>query len=239
MSNQALQRSEVAMQGEGLNMIVVDDNPMLVSVLSEIFRECGHDVRVASDGFLALAEIRKRVPDILLSDLSMPGMSGYELLSIVRRRFPEVRTIAMSGAHTSRSVPPGVAADAFYPKGECSIAQLIDMLRTIWNYESLSIRPAAPVWISEIVIDHARAAVMVASCPECLRPFPHRLGQTQIQQLQTCPHCLTVFELALVQHTGEMDGTPIMVPHANLPMGRPTERTNRSDGAPSGRMHQQ
>jgi CheY-like chemotaxis protein len=67
------------------DVVIVDDNPELLSVLSEIFNESGYAVRTASDGFAALAAIRDRLPDILLSDLNMPGMSGFELLSIVRR----------------------------------------------------------------------------------------------------------------------------------------------------------
>ena len=47
----------------------------------------------------------------------MPGMSGFELLSVVRRRFPAVLVIAMSGAFSGDQVPSGVTADAFYPKG--------------------------------------------------------------------------------------------------------------------------
>ncbi len=44
-------------------------------------------------------------------------MSGFELLSVVRRRFPAIQVIAMSGAYSCDGVPPGVAADAFYQKG--------------------------------------------------------------------------------------------------------------------------
>ena len=51
------------------DIVVVDDNPTLLSVLSEIFEEHGYTVRTASDGFAALAVIRERVPTVLLSDL--------------------------------------------------------------------------------------------------------------------------------------------------------------------------
>ena len=68
------------------DIVVVDDNPILLSVLSEIFRDHGYSVRTAPEGFAALAAIRDRVPDVLVSDLNMPGMSGFELLSVGRGR---------------------------------------------------------------------------------------------------------------------------------------------------------
>ena len=80
------------------DIIVVDDNQVLLSVIAEIFKECGYIVRTATNGFAALAQIRRKVPRVLLSDLNMPGMSGFELQSVVRRRFPEIVAIAMSGA---------------------------------------------------------------------------------------------------------------------------------------------
>jgi CheY-like chemotaxis protein len=86
-----------------------------------VLTEIGYSVRSAQDGFSALVEIRKDVPDIILSDLNMPGMSGFELLSVVRRRFPSIRVIAMSGAFSGDEMPSGVDADAFYPKGRRSL----------------------------------------------------------------------------------------------------------------------
>jgi CheY-like chemotaxis protein len=99
------------------DIVVVDDDPTLLSVLSDVFNEDGYTVRTAADGFSALAAIRDRMPDILVSDLNMPHMSGYELLSVVRRRFPAIIVIAMSGAYAGSTTPPGVAADGFYAKG--------------------------------------------------------------------------------------------------------------------------
>lgn len=113
------------------DIVVVDDNQVLVSVLSQIFKELGYTVRTASDGFEALATIRERVPGILISDLNMPRMTGYELLSIVRRRFPTVAVIAMSGAYRGNDIPAGIAADGFYAKGGSSVARLLEILNSI------------------------------------------------------------------------------------------------------------
>ena len=98
-------------------LLVVDDEPLIRALLSEVLIEIGFSVRSARDGFSALAEVRKEIPDILLSDLNMPGMSGFELLFVVKRRFSSIRVIAMSATSSGDEVPSGVAADAFYQKG--------------------------------------------------------------------------------------------------------------------------
>jgi len=222
------------------DIVVVDDNPVLLSVLSEVFQECGHTVRAASDGFAALAEIRNRVPDILLSDLSMPRMSGFELLSVVRRRFPSIRVIAMSGAYSGEVNPPGIAADAFYAKGVSSVAQLIQIVGTIWRDEACLSRSATPVWISDISADHAGVPVLFVSCPECLRPFPQRVAGLELSQREgQCPHCSIPVEIALVRQSTMTDGTPISITPAKVQLDDSTMRMRRSDGTPTGRMHQQ
>jgi CheY-like chemotaxis protein len=226
------------MRNSVLDIVVVDDNPVLVSVLSEIFRECGHDVRLASDGFVALDEIRKKVPDILLSDLCMPHMSGYELLSVVRRRFPSIRVIAMSGAFSGEAIPPGVAADAFYAKGASSVAELIDIVSFVWREEAQSPRSAAPIWISETSTDRLDASVLLVSCPECLRPFSHRARNCEVfPWTDSCPHCMTMVELALVQQSHGTDGTPISIVSAGEQINRAMMRTRQNGQSPIGRMH--
>lgn len=111
-------------------LLIVDDDPTIRSSLSLLLTEIGYRVRCAQDGFSALRELQKEIPDILLSDLNMPGMSGFELLSVVRRRFPAILAIAMSSAFSGNEVPSGVAADAFYQKGS-SMGALLQMIGTL------------------------------------------------------------------------------------------------------------
>jgi DNA-binding NarL/FixJ family response regulator len=75
----------------------------------------------------ALEYLRDEIPNIVLSDLYMPRMSGFELLPLVRQQFPATHVIAMSSAFSGKSVPAGVAADAFYPKA----SKIDDLLEII------------------------------------------------------------------------------------------------------------
>jgi CheY-like chemotaxis protein len=100
-----------------MNLLVVEDDSHLRALFSVILSRSGYYVRSAQPGFQALQEIKRAVPDLILSDLYMDGMSGFELLSIVRRRFPGIRVLAMHSAYSGTEVPAGIVADAFYAKG--------------------------------------------------------------------------------------------------------------------------
>jgi len=129
-------------------IVIAEDNAMLLSVLREIFTERGYSVRIASDGLAALALIRTKAPGLLLSDLRMPRMSGLELLSIVRRHYPVIKVIAMSGSYHGEGIPPGVAAGAFYPKGASSVVRLLQRVTSLRDENELrSRRVSTPIWI--------------------------------------------------------------------------------------------
>jgi CheY-like chemotaxis protein len=190
------------------DIVVVDDDQVLLSVLSELLKESDYAVRTASDGFAALAVIRDQVPDILLSDLNMPRMTGFELLSVVRRRFPTIAVIAMSGAHAGLTVSPGIAADGFYPKGVSSVFGLLDILRDIDRREfRQSRRAAAPIWIPGLPIHQGDLSTTAVACPECLRVFSHPVrNDVALPQESRCPHCQYPVQLAIVAQLEEADG---------------------------------
>ena len=79
-------------------ILVVDHDLTVRKRIVMSLNAAGYDITAAEDGFHALSELRKTLPDLVLSDLDMPGMSGLELLSVVHRRFPQLSTVAMSGA---------------------------------------------------------------------------------------------------------------------------------------------
>src|SRR5438067_12386446 len=107
-------------------ILVVDDDESVRDVFTVMLQETGYEVATAENGFDALLKLKEVViPDVIISDLNMPKMSGFELLSVVRRRFPKISVIASSGAYARKVVPSGVLADAFYAKGEDSAETLL------------------------------------------------------------------------------------------------------------------
>jgi CheY-like chemotaxis protein len=63
----------------GVPVLIVDDNPTNLKLLSYILSSQGYDVRTASDAASALAALQARRPDVILMDLQLPGMDGLEL----------------------------------------------------------------------------------------------------------------------------------------------------------------
>ena len=66
------------------SIVVADDDPNARDILSRVLGKGGHEVRLASDGREALELVNASPPDLLLLDLMMPVMSGFEVLSALR-----------------------------------------------------------------------------------------------------------------------------------------------------------
>ncbi len=71
-------------------VLVVDDEESIRDVFTQLLQREGYEVEVAENGFEALLKLKEFLPDVIVSDLNMPKMSGFELLSVVRRRFPRI-----------------------------------------------------------------------------------------------------------------------------------------------------
>lgn len=183
-----------------VSLLIVDDDSSVRYSLCQIFRCMGHTVRHAEDGFSALQLMRELTPDVLLSDLNMPRMSGFELLSIVRRRFPTVYVIAMSGGFEG-NIPEGLAADAYYGKAT-GLVSLFEIVKTGVGSERLSLwasRKAAPIWIPSGETRMASGNQVLIGCPDCLRAFPQPFDNASAIQSIDCAHCGTLINYAVVE----------------------------------------
>src|SRR5580658_9994678 len=170
-------------------VLIVDDEPLILETTSAIVRSFGYSVRSAPDGFAALKILREVLPDLIIADLRMPNMSGFELLSIVRRRFPHIPTIAISGEFILATMPLGLLVDHFFQKGGYTPAELSAKIKEL--IADSPVRPhlgkheKAPLWIHRKETDY-----IVVTCPECLRstsvPDSDSTGQLQETECMAC-----------------------------------------------------
>ncbi len=172
-------------------ILVVDDEHANRSVLAQILRASGYSATIAQDGFDALLRVSEYSPRLMISDLQMPRMSGFELLSVVRRRFPEIAVIGMSGFYDSTILPPCVICDAFFSKGHYKppelLAKVAELLRE--EHRAALVKGApVPIWLPRGIDDY-----YIVTCTSCLRSFPVR-GTTEVEhseQHTPCLHCET------------------------------------------------
>ena len=184
--------SQVNNPGFNYRVLIVDDDPALLEIAALVLKERGYEVRKAEDGFQALVELRRSLPDVVISDLRMPNMSGFELLSVIRRRFPHIPVIAISGEYDT-AFPAGLIADAFFIKGQYRPEELFHEITELIEHSPLRPHLAepdkAPIWVPRNERDY-----FVVTCTDCLRSFsvPEEEVDEQLEVRETtCAFCGT------------------------------------------------
>lgn len=106
--------------GGPAHILVVDDDAPVREMLGEILRGDGFSVGEASNAREALLSINKRIPELLLLDVSMPGMDGWEMLRRIRDKLDvqDLPVIIFSGvvSETELRSAPGRGAQAYFRK---------------------------------------------------------------------------------------------------------------------------
>ena len=101
-------------------VLIADDEPNIVISLEFLMKREGYEVSVARDGPAALAAIRSERPDLVLLDVMMPGLSGFEVCRAVRgdESLAGVRIVMLTAKGRDTDLAKGTAlgADAYVTK---------------------------------------------------------------------------------------------------------------------------
>jgi len=111
------------------SILVVDDEEALRTVLSSELTNEGYDVRAAADGDEAVSDLEKHTYDLVLLDIKMPRMHGFEVLKHVKQKHPNTKVVMLTGFADLKNAIESkkLGADDFVSKPY----DLVDLLTTI------------------------------------------------------------------------------------------------------------
>ncbi|MEO1683768.1 MAG: ATP-binding protein, partial [Cyanobacteria bacterium J06631_12] len=157
-------RAIVGYEGESRRLLVVDDHWENRAVLKSLLDPLGFEIEEAEDGEEGLAAVHSFQPDLIITDLAMPGMDGFEMIQKVRSQESQKRqSIVVSSAsvaYADQQKALDTGGDAFLPK-PVDISELLrivaDQLNISWRYEDRA----------DITTDEEKALVTDA-CPDAV-----------------------------------------------------------------------
>ncbi len=109
------------------NILLIDDDELVRRSIRAILEAKGYAVDIAENGMLVMEKLRARSVDLVITDIFMPGKDGLEITAEIRREFPLIKILALSGGGIvdSESVLESaldVGADRCHPKPISSVA---------------------------------------------------------------------------------------------------------------------
>jgi two-component system response regulator TctD len=98
-------------------ILVVDDDPLLLELLTDTLTAIGYETAAASDGAIALDMLQTEQYDLMISDIKMPRVDGLQLLRRVRRHYPRLPVLFITGVASQETIgsvsPDGILAKPF------------------------------------------------------------------------------------------------------------------------------
>jgi len=118
-------------------IMVVEDDPTLRDIYTTRFKAEGYEVTSASDGEAALTVAVKEKPDLILLDIMMPKISGFDVLDILRdtEETKNTKIVVMSALSQSADIEKGknLGASAYLVKSQVTLSEVVDKIKTIIN----------------------------------------------------------------------------------------------------------
>jgi two-component system response regulator FlrC len=83
------------------DILVIEDDPIMREALADWLQAAGYAVRTVADGTAGLAAVQFAPPMLVVTDIHMPGINGATVISELKRRYPKIAVIAISGLFNS------------------------------------------------------------------------------------------------------------------------------------------
>ncbi len=121
------------------SVLVVDDEPEIRSLLTDLLTEEGYQVRTADSAAKAVAEIAKKMPDLVMMDIKLPDQDGIALLKQLKRDEPELEVIVMTAFGGSSTAIKAMEHGAYdYVTKPFEIDDLLATLKRVFEHADMS-----------------------------------------------------------------------------------------------------
>ena len=127
-----------ALMKNNISILVVDDEETLRDILYKILTKEGYQVESAENGEEALEKLRDNKYDLMISDIKMPRLNGFELLKLVRKDYPSMGVIMMTAYGDSFTIKDALllGADEYITKPFKSFEINLIVERAYWRLMS-------------------------------------------------------------------------------------------------------
>ncbi len=151
-------------------ILVVDDKPNVRTLVREYLAEQGFRVLVADNGQNALYEARHEKPDLILLDIMMPTMDGYEFIRTYRKE-SETPIILLTAKleESDKVIGLELGADDYITK-PFGMRELLARIKTVLRRAGMKTSAPAVLRVAEIVLDREAHSVVAAGQPVRLTP---------------------------------------------------------------------
>lgn len=151
-------------------ILVVDDEPQILRVMRASLPARGYEVKTAAGGEEAIDEVRKEMPDLIILDLVMQGLSGLETCQRIREFSPvPIIVLSAKGSETDKIAALDLGADDYVTK-PFSLDELLARIRAVLRRSLASESSSDTLSVGDITIDIGERRVTVAGADIKLTP---------------------------------------------------------------------
>ncbi len=123
------------------SILLIEDDPFLIDIYTTKFKEVGFEVDVVSDGEMAIAKLKEKVPDVLLVDIVLPKIDGWQILEETKEmkeknpeKFKDLKIIILSNLGQKEDVEKGLklGATKYLIKAHFTPSEVVEEIKKLF-----------------------------------------------------------------------------------------------------------